>query len=316
MMVLDRSKTSVQHSTIGRLPSLLAPSDLLLLNDTRVIPARLRAHRPTGRKFELLLLRRLTDDRWESLVRPSARTRNGEKLVLEDGGSAYPIEALGEGRWILRFDPPLDLARLDRLGEMPLPPYIDRPDGAVEADRGDYQTVYASNPGAVAAPTAGLHFTEELLDEVRRAGVETAFLTLHVGLGTFRPMQTEEIEDHEMHDEWYHLSKETAETVNCALDDGRRIVCVGTTTVRALEGALEAGNGRARPGHGWTRLYVTPGFAFRGVGAMLTNFHLPRSTLLVLVSAFAGRERVLDAYREAIAEGYRFFSYGDAMFIV
>jgi S-adenosylmethionine:tRNA ribosyltransferase-isomerase len=316
MMVLDRSKTTVQHSTIGRLPSLLDPSDLLLLNDTRVIPARLRAHRLTGRKFELLLLRRVTDDRWESLVRPSARTRNGEKLVLDDGGAAYPVESLGEGRWIVRFDPPLDLARLDRLGEMPLPPYIDRPDGAVAADRGDYQTVYAANPGAVAAPTAGLHFTAELLDEVQNAGIETAFLTLHVGLGTFRPMQTEEIEDHEMHEEWYHLSEETAQTVNRALDEGRRIVCVGTTTVRALEGALEAGNGRVRSGHGWTGLYVTPGFTFRGVGAMLTNFHLPRSTLLVLVSAFAGRERVLEAYREAIAEDYRFFSYGDAMLIV
>jgi S-adenosylmethionine:tRNA ribosyltransferase-isomerase len=316
LMVLDRSNGTLEHSTIGRLPGLLAPTDLLLLNDTRVIPARLRAHRITGRKFELLLLRRVTDDRWESLVRPSARARNGEKLLLEDGGSAYPAEALGEGRWILRFDPPLDLARLDRLGEMPLPPYIDRPNGAVEADRGDYQTVYASNPGAVAAPTAGLHFTREMLDDVRAARVKTAFLTLHVGLGTFRPMQTEEIEDHEMHEEWYHLSEDTAEIVNRALDEDHRIVCVGTTTVRALEGALEAGNGRVKPGHGWTRLYVTPGFAFRGVGAMLTNFHLPRSTLLVLVSAFAGRERVLDSYREAIAENYRFFSYGDAMLIL
>ena len=316
MMILDRSKTSFEHSKVGRLPSLLGPNDLLLLNDTRVIPARLRAHRPTGRKFELLLLRRVADDRWESLVRPSARARTGEKLVLDDGGAAYPVEALGEGRWILRFEPPLDLARLDLLGEMPLPPYIERPDGVVAADRGDYQTVYAANPGAVAAPTAGLHFTEELLDEVRRAGVEIAFLTLHVGLGTFRPMQTEEIEDHEMHEEWYHLSDDTAETVNRALDDGRRIVCVGTTSVRALEGALEAGDGRVRPGHGWTRLYVTPGFTFRGVGAMLTNFHLPRSTLLVLVSTFAGRDRMLSAYAEAVAKGYRFFSYGDAMLIV
>ena len=316
MMVLDRSKTSLEHSKIGRLPSHLTPPDLLLLNDTRVIPARLRAHRPTGRKFELLLLRRVTDDRWESLLRPSARVRMGETLVLDDGGAAYPIEALGDGRWLLRFEPPLDLARLDLLGEVPLPPYIERPDGVVESDRRDYQTVYASNPGAVAAPTAGLHFTEELLDDVRRAGVEVAFLTLHVGLGTFRPMQTEEIEDHEMHEEWYHFSEDTAETVNRALDEGRRIVGVGTTSVRALEGALEAGGGRVRAGHGWTDLYVTPGFTFRGVGGMLTNFHLPRSTLLVLVSSFAGRERVLEAYREAVAERYRFFSYGDAMLIV
>jgi len=316
MMVLDRSDGSLVHSKIDRLPGLLDPDDLLLLNDTQVIPARLRAHRTTGRTFELLLLRRVADDRWQSLVRPSARARTGERLELDDGGAVFPLESLGEGRWTLRFEPPLDLARLDIIGEMPLPPYIDRPEGAVDADRGDYQTVYASNPGAVAAPTAGLHFTEELLGEIRGAGVHTALLTLHVGLGTFRPVQEEEIEDHKMHEEWYHFSDDTAEAVNRALDEGRRIVCVGTTSVRALEGALEAGEGRVRPGDGWTRLYVTPGFTFRGVGAMLTNFHLPRSTLLMLVSAFAGRERVLEAYREAVAERYRFFSYGDAMLIV
>ncbi len=315
MMALDRSGGSLEHRKVSDLPGLLGSGDLLLLNDTRVIPARLGARRPTGRVLELILLRRVTDDRWESLLRPSARARSGERLVLSDGGAAEPAESLGEGRWIVRFDPPLDLMRLDRIGEMPLPPYIERPEGAVDADRSDYQTVYAANPGAVAAPTAGLHFTEDLLEGVREAGAEIGFLTLHVGLGTFRPVQVEEVKDHEMHEEWYRFSEDAAAAVNGALDAGRRIVCVGTTSVRALEGALEVGEGRVRPGHGWTRIFITPGFEFRGVGAMLTNFHLPRSTLLMLVSAFAGREKTLTAYTEAIAERYRFFSYGDAMFI-
>jgi S-adenosylmethionine:tRNA ribosyltransferase-isomerase len=315
MMVLDRGSDSVSHHRVADLPGHLRAGDLLLLNDTRVIPARLYANRATGRRFELLLLRRITDDRWESLLRPSARVRQGERLILGDGGAAYPTEALGEGRWRLRFNPPLELARLDRLGEMPLPPYIERPDGAAANDRVDYQTVYASNPGAVAAPTAGLHFTDELLARIRAGGTELAFLTLHVGLGTFRPVQAEEIEDHEMHPEWYHLSSTTANAVNRALESDRRIVCVGTTTVRALEGALADGGGTIVPGHAWTQLYITPGYEFKGVGALLTNFHLPKSTLLMLVSAFAGRERVLAAYAEAVEQGYRFFSYGDAMFI-
>jgi S-adenosylmethionine:tRNA ribosyltransferase-isomerase len=316
LLVVDQAGGTRRHLGVADLPSLLRADDLLLLNDTRVIPARLYAVRPTGRRFELLLLRQLDGDSWEALLRPSARARTGERLELADGGAVIPQRPRGEGRWAVRFDPPLALERLDRLGEMPLPPYIERPEGAVPADRADYQTVYAANPGAVAAPTAGLHFTDELLGAIRARGVETAFLTLHVGLGTFRPVAVENVADHEMHEEWYGVSKATAAAVNRALDDGRRVVCVGTTSVRALEGALAAGEGRLQPGEGWTRLFITPGYRFRGVGALLTNFHLPRSTLLMLVSAFAGRERVLAAYREAIAERYRFFSYGDAMLIV
>jgi S-adenosylmethionine:tRNA ribosyltransferase-isomerase len=316
MLVLERDTGRREHREIGDLVKILRPDDLLLLNDTRVIPARLFAHRPTGRKFEILLLRKAEDGLWEALLRPSARARPGERLQLADGGAAIPEDRLHEGRWSVRFDPPLDLERLDLIGEMPLPPYIGRPEGGVSEDRRDYQTVYATNPGAVAAPTAGLHFTESLLDEIRNAGIESAYLTLHVGIGTFRPVAVEEIADHEMHEEWYCLSENTAAAVNRALDEDRRIVCVGTTSVRALEGALAVGDGRVRPGDGWTSLFITPGFAFRGVGAMLTNFHLPRSTLLMLVSALAGRERVLSAYADAIAERYRFFSYGDAMFIV
>jgi S-adenosylmethionine:tRNA ribosyltransferase-isomerase len=229
---------------------------------------------------------------------------------------AIPEDRHGEGRWKVRFDPPLGLDRLDRIGEMPLPPYIGRPRGGIDADRASYQTVYAAIPGAVAAPTAGLHFTEDHLQQIRDRGVEIDTLTLHVGLGTFRPVSVEHIADHEMHEEWYSVSEETAASINSALEDGRRIVCVGTTSVRALEGALAVGEGRVRSGDGWTRLFITPGFEFRGVGAMLTNFHLPRSTLLMLVSALAGREKILSTYAEAITQRYRFFSYGDAMLIV
>jgi len=316
LLVLDRSSGVTAHRRIAELPGLLRGGDLMLLNDTRVIPARLFASRSTGRSFELLLLRLLGDGRWEALLRPSARARPGERLRLADGGDAVPEARVGEGRWAVRFEPPLELERLDRLGEMPLPPYIERPPGGLDEDRRSYQTVYAANPGAVAAPTAGLHFSDELLAAVRAVGVDLAFLTLHVGLGTFRPVAVDDPADHEMHAEWYSFSAATTESVNRALADGRRVVCVGTTAVRALEGALTVGEGRLQPGEGWTRLFITPGYRFRGVGALLTNFHLPRSTLLMLVSAFAGRERVLAAYAEAIGERYRFFSYGDAMLIL
>jgi S-adenosylmethionine:tRNA ribosyltransferase-isomerase len=316
LMVLDRGGAPQHHLEVGRLPGLLGSDDLLLMNDTRVIPARFYANRPTGRRYEILLLRTAGESVWEALLRPSAKTREGERLILSDGGAVIPLERKGEGRWLIRFDPPLDLDRLDKLGEMPLPPYIERPVGAVAADRKSYQTVYAANPGAVAAPTAGLHFTDELLGAIRARGVEIQFLTLHVGLGTFRPVKVENIDDHEMHEEWYHFSDEAAAAVNRALGEGQRIVCVGTTSVRALEGALQVGDGRVSPGDGWTRIFITPGFEFRGTGAMLTNFHLPRSTLLMMISAFAGRDHVLAAYADAVAERYRFFSFGDAMFIV
>jgi S-adenosylmethionine:tRNA ribosyltransferase-isomerase len=316
LLVLDRASGELVHQGIGNLLDYLRSDDLLLLNDTRVIPARFFARRTTGRAFELLLLRVMEDDCWEALLRPSARARIGERLELADGGAAIPEDQHGEGRWKVRFDPPLDLERLDRIGEMPLPPYIGRPRGGIDADRLSYQTVYATIPGAVAAPTAGLHFTEDHLQQIRDSGTEVDTLTLHVGLGTFRPVSVERIADHEMHEEWYSVSEATAASINTALDDGRRIVCVGTTSVRALEGALAVGEGRVRPGDGWTRLFITPGFEFRGVGAMLTNFHLPRSTLLMMISAFAGREQILETYAEAIRHHYRFFSYGDAMLIL
>ncbi len=316
MLVLHRSSGVVEHRTIRDLPSHLRPSDLVLLNDTRVIPARLFARRPTGRKFELLLLNAIDDGRWEALVRPSVRARDGEVLGVDDGGELVLEQRMEEGRWVIRFDPPADLERLDRLGSTPLPPYIARPEGPSEADRERYQTVYATQPGAVAAPTAGLHFDQVLLGHMEATEAELARLTLHVGLGTFRPVSVEELGDHRMHREWYRFSDAAAAAVNRALKDDRRILCVGTTSVRALEGALNAGKGRVAPGETWTDIFISPGFTFRGTGALLTNFHLPRSTLLMLVSAFAGRENVLAAYAEAIRKRYRFYSYGDAMLIV
>ena len=316
MLVLERSSGAIAHRHVTDLPGYLSGGDLLLVNDTRVIPARLFARRATGRVFELLLLRHLDGRDWEALVRPAARARAGERLELDDLGGAVPTDRLEEGRWRVRFEPALTLDRLDRIGHTPLPPYIRRGGGELPTDRGDYQTVYAAEPGAVAAPTAGLHFTDEILESVRDAGAEVACLTLHVGLGTFRPVAVDEVEAHRMHSEWDRIADGTAAAVRRALTGRRRIVCVGTTTVRALEGALVAGGGTIRSGDAWTDLFIRPGFEFRGTGALLTNFHLPRSTLLMMVSAFAGREKVLAAYEEAVREGYRFYSYGDAMLIL
>ncbi len=316
LLVLGRAGGQPEHLTIADLPALLDPGDLLLLNDTKVIPARLWAHRPTGRRFELLLLEQVGTTQWKALLRPSARARVGEKLILEDSGQVIPEKRLGSGQWLLRCDPALDLDRLEALGEPPLPPYIARPDGANADDREDYQTVYASQPGAVAAPTAGLHLTCDLLAEIRSRGIEVAMLTLHVGIGTFRPLAVDCIADHRMDGERYDISDATAAAVNRARSDGRRLVCVGTTSVRTIEAGLAEGAGTLLSGPAETDLFITPGYHFLGVGALLTNFHLPRSTLLMLVSAFAGRERILATYREAVARGYRFFSYGDAMLIL
>ncbi len=315
LLVLDRAGGRIDHRRVADLPALLQPGDLLLLNDTRVIPARLSASRRTGRRFELLLLEPCGDARWQALVRPSSRLRAGEVLTLADAGLAIPEQAIGEGAWRVRFEPALELDRLEWLGQPPLPPYITRPDGATEDDRRDYQTVYARAPGAVAAPTAGLHLTPELLAALTARGVETARLTLHVGIGTFRPVAVDEVCEHRMHAERYEVPPETARRVNRALADGARVVCVGTTSLRALEGGLRRGGGVLRPGPDSTDLFLVPGARFLGAGALLTNFHLPRSTLLMLVSALAGRERILAAYGEAHAAGYRVFSYGDAMLI-
>jgi S-adenosylmethionine:tRNA ribosyltransferase-isomerase len=305
LLVLDREGPD-RHARIHDLPRLLRPGDLLVLNDTRVIPARLYGRRPSGGRMEVLLIERRGEREWDALVKPGRRAQPGTRIDFEDGLAAEVVDKREDGRHLLRFSEPVE-PHLDRLGHIPLPPYIHRPD--TPADRERYQTVYARHPGSVAAPTAGLHFTEELLREIEAAGIEIARVTLHVGIGTFKPVSAERIEEHRMESERYEISEETA----AALRRARRVVAVGTTVVRTLESA--ARDGEVQPGSGSTELFITPGFNFQVVDALLTNFHLPRSTLLMLVSAFAGRERVLAANEEAIREGYRFYSYGDAMLV-
>jgi S-adenosylmethionine:tRNA ribosyltransferase-isomerase len=315
LLVLDRRDGAPRCDRVARLPAHLVPGDLMLVNDVRVIPARLRAEREDGKPAELLLVRPAGDGCWEALARPARRLRPGVALALREG-RAIPREPLGEGRWLVDFDPPLDAAALERAGETPLPPYIRREHGATVADRRRYQTVYAAAGRAVAAPTAGLHFTPELLAALAERGVERAAITLHVGPGTFRPVQADDPREHRLDAEDYEVPADTAVAVNRARAAGRRIVCVGTTACRALEHGLAAGRGRLRAGAARADLLILPGYRFRGTGALLTNFHLPRSSLLMLVSALAGRARVLAAYRLAVAEQFSFYSYGDAMLVL
>lgn len=328
LLVLDRRTGAVSHCIFRDLPELLAAGDLLVLNDTRVLPARLLGRRPgTGGRVELLLLRRLAiepggRERWEVLCRPGRRLRAGEKVgfgAVPDGSEPPELTAvlgpdLGDGvrEATLRVagGGPVEPA-LERIGQMPLPPYITAPLG----DPGRYQTVYARDPGSAAAPTAGLHFTRELFDRLASAGIETTCLTLHVGLGTFRPVQAERVEEHRMHAEFYTLPEPTAAAIAAARRRGGRVVAVGTTVARTLEASAD-GAGGVRPGSGWTEIFICPGYRFQVLDALITNFHLPRSTLVMLVSGFAGRERTIAAYREAIELGYRFYSFGDAMLIL
>jgi S-adenosylmethionine:tRNA ribosyltransferase-isomerase len=298
LMVVPRAGGPVQHQTFVDLPRHLRPGDLLVLNDTRVVPARLMLTRATGGRVEALLLRRLGDGRWEGLLDSGGRLQPGESLRLEDGSAVTLGERRREG-WDLAFEG--GDAVVDRLGRAPLPPYIKRAPDASDLER--YQTVYADRPGSVAAPTAGLHFTRELLDRVESAGVAVARVTLHVGTGTFKPVRAEEVEDHVMESERYEIPEATLR----AIDKAERVVSVGTTTCRTLEAWAQSGKASDE-----TRLFIRPPFEFKVVDALLTNFHLPKSTLLMLVCAFAGRERALEAYGEAVKERYRFFSYGDA----
>ena len=321
LMVLHRDSGRITHTRSAALPSLLSPGDLVVLNDTRVFPARLRGRRlPGGGAVECLLLRRRTGGVWDALVHPGQRLRPGSRMVFEGGGLVLQAEVIGRasfGRRTIRFDAPDDetLDRfVDAVGEVPLPPYIKRDvDGA---DPMRYQTVYANVRGSVAAPTAGLHFTEDLLRDMTARGIEHAALTLHVGYGTFQPVRTERVEDHRLDPEPWSLDQGAASAINRALDEGRRVVAVGTTTTRTLEAVAAAQGGRVAAGGGEADLFIYPGFTFQVVRGLLTNFHLPRSSLLMLVAAFAGRELILHAYREAVRERYRFYSYGDAMLIV
>ena len=310
LLVLDRSGPE-RHAQVLDLPRLLRPGDLLVLNDTRVIPARLFGRRAGGGgRMELLLVERASEREWEALVKPGKRARPGTAIELAPGLTAEVVEKGEEGRCRLRFSESVE-PHLERLGHVPLPPYIHRPD--VPEDRERYQTVYARSPGAIAAPTAGLHFTAELLRQIEEPGIEIARVTLHVGIGSFKPVSAERVEDHRMDRERYEIGEDAAEAIRRARDGSGRVVAVGTTVVRTLESAALSGGGQVQAGGGATALFITPGFRFQVVDALLTNFHLPRSTLLMLVSAFAGRERSLAAYEEAVREGYRFYSYGDAM---
>ncbi|MBX5475717.1 MAG: tRNA preQ1(34) S-adenosylmethionine ribosyltransferase-isomerase QueA [Clostridia bacterium] len=313
LMVLRRTTREIEDRRFFELPELLAPGDLLVLNDTRVLPARLVGRRATGGTAELLLLHpEGRDGEWRALARPHRRLRAGETLSFERGLRATLIEKAAEGEVVVRLEAPGGWeAALREAGRVPLPPYIRRP----LEDPERYQTVYAREEGSAAAPTAGLHFTPRLLEALQARGVETAYLTLHVGLGTFRPVHVERIDQHRMHAEWYRLPPETAAAVARARERGGRVVAVGTTVCRTLE-TRATDEGLVEPGSGWTDLFIYPGFRFRVVDALVTNFHLPKSTLLMLVSAFAGREFVLSAYRRAVESGYRFYSFGDAMLIL
>ncbi|HEX3532363.1 MAG TPA: tRNA preQ1(34) S-adenosylmethionine ribosyltransferase-isomerase QueA [Thermoanaerobaculia bacterium] len=316
LLVLDREGPD-RHHRVRDLPRLLHPGDLLVLNDTRVIPARLYGRRASGDgKIEILLTEKISERDWDALVKPGRRARPGTVISFE-GLTAEIIEKDPSGRHRLRFSEPIE-PHLERLGHVPLPPYIhrskDQKDSKDTKDKELYQTVYARQPGAIAAPTAGLHFSEELLAEIRGVGVETAMVTLHVGLGTFKPVTAERVADHRMERERWEVPAATAEAIRRTRERGGRLVAVGTTVVRTLESA--ARDGVVEAGSGTTELFITPGFPFQVVDALMTNFHLPQSTLLMLVSAFAGRERVLAAYAEAVREGYRFYSYGDAMLVL
>lgn len=313
LLCLDRKSGSIRHEHFSDLPSHLGEGDCLVINDTKVIPARLYGRREeTGGAVEVLLLKRLADSSWECLVRPGKKCRPGSRLEFGEGRLRAEItDVVEDGNRIIRFEfDGIFEEILDELGEMPLPPYIRHK--LAEKDR--YQTVYARVSGSAAAPTAGLHFTEELLEKIKSSGVKIAHVTLHVGLGTFRPVKAEEIADHHMHTEFYQIDEDQAALINSVRKNGGRIICVGTTSVRTLESAADE-NGCLHAGSGETNIFIYPGYRFRITDALITNFHLPESTLIMLVSAFAGREKVLNAYSEAVRERYRFFSFGDAMLI-
>ena len=314
LMVLDRETGEVSHRIFRDVIDYLNPGDCLVINDTKVIPARLIGSRPeTGGKIEVLLLKRMENDVWETLVKPGRKMKVGDKVIFGDGLlTGEVIDVVEDGNRLVKFwYKGIFEEILDQLGQMPLPPYIKHQ--LKEKER--YNTVYAIHDGSAAAPTAGLHFTPELLEAIREKGVEIASVTLHVGLGTFRPVKAEEITDHHMHSEFYQITEETAEKINRTKENGGRVICVGTTSCRTVESAGSE-EGRLKACSGWTDIFIYPGYRFKVLDGLITNFHLPESTLVMLVSALAGREHILAAYEEAVREKYRFFSFGDAMLIL
>ncbi len=314
LLVLDKKTGAIKDDHFHHILDYMEKGDCLVLNDTRVLPARLYGVKEdTGAKIEVLLLKQLEGDKWESLVKPAKRVQPGTELVFGNGELRCKcIEEKAHGGRIIEFIyEGIFHEVLDRLGDMPLPPYIKEQ----LDDKERYQTVYAKHRGSAAAPTAGLHFTEELLNKAKEKGIHLAFITLHVGLGTFRPVSVERIEEHEMHAEFYQMTDGTAQLLNDVRKSGKKIIAVGTTSARTLETIASAYNGNFSGSSGWTDIFIYPGYKYQGVDALITNFHLPKSTLVMLVSALAGRENILRAYRHAVEERYRFFSFGDAMFI-
>ncbi len=313
LLVLDRVTGQVTHRHFSDIMDYLQPGDCLVLNDSRVLPARLLGHRPTGGAAELLLLRDLGDKKWECLAKPGRKLQVGQEVIFGNGELTATItDILEDGNRLVEFHyEGIFLEVLERLGKMPLPPYIKEE----LQDQERYQTVYSREVGSAAAPTAGLHFTKELLEKIRQKGIKTAFVTLHVGLGTFRPVKAEEITEHHMHSELCMMSQETADILNTTKANGGRVICVGTTSCRTLESLVNA-DGSFSAKSKWTDIFIYPGYTFKAMDGLITNFHLPESTLVMLVSAFAGRENVLAAYEEAVKERYRFFSFGDAMTIL
>ena len=313
LLVLDKKTGETEHHVFREIVDYLDPGDCLVINDTKVIPARLiGAKEETGAKIEVLLLKRGADDVWETLVKPGRKARPGTRISFGDGLlTGEVMDIVDEGNRLIHFEyEGIFEEILDRLGQMPLPPYITHQ----LKDKDRYNTVYAEHPGSAAAPTAGLHFTPELLEKIRDKGVDIAHVTLHVGLGTFRPVKVDDVENHHMHSEFYMIDETAAEKINRAKENGKRVICVGTTSCRTIESAADE-NGRLKACSGWTDIFIYPGYQFKILDALITNFHLPESTLVMLVSALAGRDHVLAAYEEAVRERYRFFSFGDAMFI-
>lgn len=314
LLVLDKNTGEITHKGFRDILEYLKPEDCLVINDTKVIPARLfGVKEDTGAKIEVLLLKRRENDIWETLVKPGKKAKPGTRIVFGEGLlSGTVLETVDDGNRLIQFSyEGIFEEILDQLGQMPLPPYITHQ----LKDKNRYQTVYAKHEGSAAAPTAGLHFTKELLKQVEDMGVKIAHVTLHVGLGTFRPVKVEHVQDHHMHSEFYVVEESEAKKINDTKDAGGRVICVGTTSCRTVESAADE-NGRLKAGTGWTDIFIYPGYQFKILDGLITNFHLPESTLVMLVSALAGREHILAAYEEAIRERYRFFSFGDAMFIL
>ncbi len=313
LLVLDKESGEIEHRTFRDIKEYLGPGDCLVINDTKVIPARLIGSKVgTNAKIEILLLKRKENDIWETLVKPGKKAKPGTKISFGEGLLIGEVlDVVDEGNRLIQFSyEGIFEEILDQLGQMPLPPYITH---QLE-DKNRYQTVYAKHSGSAAAPTAGLHFTPELLEEIKESGVEIAHVTLHVGLGTFRPVKVENIQEHHMHSEFYRIEASEAEKINRAKREGHRVICVGTTSCRTVESAAKP-DGTLSECSGWTEIFIYPGYRFKVLDCLLTNFHLPESTLIMLVSALAGREHVLHAYEEAVKERYRFFSFGDAMLI-